>query len=96
MVYCKKTCSYCDSTKKVLQSCQPPANVINLDELQDGTARHEVLKEMTGQATVPNIFIGGDHVGGFSELMKGLENKEVLDMLETAKVVHTIEDDLKL
>lgn len=34
----------------------------------DGSAIQATLKEMTGQSTVPNIFINKQHIGGNSDL----------------------------
>lgn len=36
--------------------------------LDDGSAIQSTLKELTGQTTVPNIFIGKKHIGGNSDL----------------------------
>lgn len=40
-------------------------HVIELDHLgAQGPQIQKVLERLTGQSTVPNIFIGGKHVGG--------------------------------
>jgi glutaredoxin 3 len=36
--------------------------------VDDGSAIQSTLKDITGQTTVPNIFIGQKHIGGNSEL----------------------------
>lgn len=36
--------------------------------IDDGGKLQDALEEMTGQRSVPNIFIGQKHVGGNSEL----------------------------
>ena len=36
--------------------------------IDDGSAIQSTLKDITGQTTVPNIFIGQKHIGGNSEL----------------------------
>ena len=37
---------------------------IELDLMDDGPKVQEALLSITGQKTVPNVFIGGKHVGG--------------------------------
>ena len=36
--------------------------------LDDGSAIQSVLADLTGQSTVPNIFIAKQHIGGNSDL----------------------------
>ena len=41
---------------------------MNMDEFgEDGSLIHMELTRRTRQATVPNIFIGGEHIGGHSD-----------------------------
>lgn len=35
---------------------------------EDGAALQDALEEITGQRSVPNIFIGQKHIGGNSDL----------------------------
>ena len=46
----------------------PDVGIIELDEESDGADIQNYLFEKTGQRTVPNIFIGGKHIGGSSDL----------------------------
>lgn len=41
-----------------------PATVVELDTLADGADVAEGVAEVTGRRTVPQVFIGGKHVGG--------------------------------
>ena len=45
-------------------------DLVELNEISDGAKQEEILKDISGQSTVPNIFIGGQHVGGYSELFE--------------------------
>jgi glutaredoxin 3 len=38
--------------------------VIELDQRDDGPLIQQLLLQKTGQRTVPNVFIGGKHIGG--------------------------------
>ena len=46
----------------------------------DSVLRQEMILKSNGKKTVPQIFIGEKHVGGYVEL-KALENKGELDNL---------------
>lgn len=41
-----------------------PAKVIECDVTEGGDKLREGLAEVTGRRTVPQVFIGGKHVGG--------------------------------
>ena len=45
---------------------------------EDGAALQDALEHMTGQRSVPNIFIGQKHIGGNSDLQA---RRGELDML---------------
>ncbi len=49
----------------------------------DGSAIQSALLEITGQRTVPNIFIGKEHIGGNSDL-EDHKNKDLKDLLTKA------------
>lgn len=50
--------------------------------IDDGGKLQDALEEMTGQRSVPNIFIGKKHVGGNSELQS--KRGELDGMLSSA------------
>lgn len=74
----KSYCPYCKSTKGTLNSVTKDAYVIELDEMSDGGEIQDALYELTGQRTVPNVFIGGEHIGGNSDL-QALHSKGELE-----------------
>ena len=52
---------------------------LTLPSLDDGSAMQSALGEMTGQTSVPNIFIAKKHIGGNSDLQaKKSDLKELL------------------
>ena len=57
--------------------------VIELDELpgNDGPSIQHELYEITGQRTVPNVFIGGEHVGGNSDVQSLFQEERLHDMV---------------
>lgn len=66
-VYTKKRCPYCTSAKIWLSQRNYAFEEISLDDT-------EVLREFTEQnpslRTVPQVFVGLENIGGFSELIK--------------------------
>ncbi|KAL1955336.1 hypothetical protein VTO42DRAFT_8676 [Malbranchea cinnamomea] len=68
VVFSKSYCPYCKATKSTLQELGAKFYVLELDQVDDGAAIQDALEEITGQRTVPNIFIGQKHIGGNSDL----------------------------
>ncbi|KAJ5894588.1 glutaredoxin Grx1 [Penicillium taxi] len=68
VVFSKSYCPYCKSTKDLLNSLDAQFAVLELDKLDDGTDIQKALEEISGQRTVPNVFIDKKHIGGNSDL----------------------------
>ena len=71
VVFSKTYCPYCRRAKDTLAEAVSEASasaphVVELDTLAggEGAAMQDALRELTGQSTVPNVFIRGQHVGG--------------------------------
>jgi len=65
VMYSKSWCPYCDRAKRLLAARGQSWTEIDV-EATDG-AREEMIQR-SGRRTVPQIFIGDRHVGGFDEL----------------------------
>jgi glutaredoxin 3 len=76
-MYCTAFCPYCVRAEMLLKSKGVDINKIFIDEEQDGFRK---LYNLTGRRTVPQIFIGDRHVGGFDDLA-ALESQGELDPL---------------
>ena len=77
-IYTKETCPYCVMAKNLLKQ----KGVTELNEIRidlDSSQRDKMI-ELTGRMTVPQIFIGKTHVGGFDDL-KVLNHSGKLDDL---------------
>ena len=64
-VYSGHRCAYCNAAKKLLESKGLNYNEINVD---DDPAMRDEMVARTHRQTVPQIFIGDHHVGGFDDL----------------------------
>lgn len=59
--------------------------VVELDELgAQGPQIQKVLERLTGQHTVPNVFIGGKHIGGCTDTVKLYRKGELEPLLSEA------------
>lgn len=66
-MYSTGTCPYCIRAKQILKA----KGVAEIEEIRvdlDPSQRN-VMAEITGRRTVPQIFIGGKHVGGHDDLV---------------------------
>ena len=66
MIYTKETCPYCVMAKNLLKQ----KGVSEFEEIRidlDPTVRQKMI-DLTGRMTVPQIYIGDTHVGGFDDL----------------------------
>ncbi|XP_059450616.1 glutaredoxin-like [Corylus avellana] len=64
VVFSKTYCPFCVSVKQLLTQLGANFKAIELDTESDGSEIQAALAEWTKQKTVPNVFIGGNHIGG--------------------------------
>jgi glutaredoxin 3 len=76
-MYVSDWCPYCQRAKSLLKQKQLVFNEINVEE--DVKSREEMMAR-SSRRTVPQIFIGDKHVGGFDELY-ALDRSGELDRL---------------
>jgi len=80
-MYSTAVCPYCQMAERLLAS----KGVVDISKIRidlDPVKRDEMM-EKTGRRTVPQIYIGERHVGGFDELSK-LDRTGGLDPLLAA------------
>ncbi|NNG21641.1 glutaredoxin 3 [Telluria aromaticivorans] len=64
-MYSTHTCPYCVQARRLLAEKGVVAKEIHVDE-EPGKLREMI--DITGRRTVPQIFIGATHVGGYDDL----------------------------
>lgn len=85
VVYSKTWCSYSMEVKSLFKRLGFQPLVIELDELgPQGPQLQKVLERITGQFTVPNVFIGGIHIGGCTDTVKLHQKGELTPLLSKA------------
>ena len=70
VIFSKTHCPYCKKAKEAIGKLTPAFSVVELDVVKDGPAQQEALLELTGQRTVPNIFVDGAHIGGCDKTLE--------------------------
>ena len=77
-IYSTTVCPYCVRAKMLLSNKGVAYEEINVGN--DPKLREAMMEKAGGRRTVPQIFIGDHHVGGFDELYE-LETEGKLDEL---------------
>ncbi len=77
-IYSKMTCGFCMRAKMLLN--QKQVDYREIDISYDPALREEMIKRSNGGYTVPQIFIGDFHVGGYTDMVK-LDQDGKLDTL---------------
>lgn len=77
-IYSTRICPYCMRAKALLKSKQVLYEEYLVDT--DSARRAEMAQKSGGRRSVPQIFIGGQHVGGYDELY-ALNRSGTLDTL---------------
>ncbi len=77
LIYSTRICPFCVMARRLLERKGVRFDEVKVDE--DPVRRQEMMQK-TGRRTVPQVFIGEKHVGGFEELA-ALEHAGQLDPL---------------
>ncbi|MCO5555527.1 hypothetical protein L7F22_009072 [Adiantum nelumboides] len=87
VVFSKSYCPYCKQVKQLLQSLGVNFKAVELDQESDGGELQAALTEWTSQRTVPNVFIGGQHIGGCDSTVAKHKEGQLVPLLQQAKAV---------
>jgi glutaredoxin 3 len=77
-IYTTRYCPYCIAAKRLLS--QKGAEFTEIDVSADAKRRGRMVARANGRMTVPQIFIGSIHVGGYDDLY-ALDRSGKLDAL---------------
>lgn len=67
-IYTKQHCPYCTAAKALLEDKGVEFEEINAEF--DEEKKAEMIQRSGGRRTFPEIFINGEHVGGYDDLSK--------------------------
>lgn len=78
LMYSTAVCPYCQMAERLLKA--KGVDTIEKIRIDLDTAQRAEMMQKTGRRTVPQIYIGDTHVGGFDDL-SALEREGKLDSL---------------
>ena len=65
VMYCTRACPYCQMALRLLQKKGVALDKIQVDDMPEKRAE---MTRITGKTSVPQIFVGDTHIGGYTEL----------------------------
>jgi len=82
VMFAYEWCEFCNSVRKVFSRYGIAYTSIDLDSTayrqgDRGSKMYEVLKRRTGSVTLPQVFIGGEFVGGATDVFDGLKSSRL-------------------
>jgi cysteine synthase A len=87
ILFALEWCEFCWSVRKMFAHYGIPYRAVDLDSVayQDdnrGGKIRKAIEAQTGLKTIPQIYIGGKHVGGATDLFDGMKDGSVQALLE--------------
>ena len=80
IIYTGPSCNFCDAAKRLLERNKLKFSEIDVSSGEN--IRDEMIKKSNGQRTIPQIFFGENHVGGYSELRALEKENRLKEFLE--------------
>ncbi|XP_054810153.1 glutaredoxin-C3-like isoform X2 [Prosopis cineraria] len=75
---------YCLRAKRIFKELNEQPFVVELDLRDNGHQIQNVLLDLVGRRTVPQIFVNGKHIGGSDDLQAAVESGELQKLLSTS------------
>ena len=96
ILFALEWCEFCWSVRKMMARYEIPYRAIDLDsvEYQEGNKGGNIraaIYEKTGLKTIPQIYIGGKHIGGATELFDACKDGSMRKALEENSVSYNKE-----
>lgn len=77
LIYEAALCGFCKAAKRLLDNKKVEYETIRVDV---DSGQKQIMMERSGRRTVPQIFVGDHHIGGFDDLSE-LESTGKLDAI---------------
>ena len=86
VLFALEWCEFCWSLRKLFAQCGMPYRSVDLDSAafqrdDRGGQIRAVLRERTGSKTIPQVFIGGEFIGGCTETLDAFREGRLQDLL---------------
>ncbi|MGH0165554.1 UNVERIFIED_CONTAM: hypothetical protein FKN15_011170 [Acipenser sinensis] len=82
MVFSKSYCPFCVKVKDLFKELNVAVHAVELDLIDEGSNFQDILLEITGQKTVPNVFVNKTHVGGCDKTLQAHKDGTLQKLLE--------------
>ena len=97
VLFALEWCEFCWSVRKVFAALGIPYQAVDIDSVayqpgEIGIRMRRALTAQTGMPTIPQLFIGGEFVGGASETFDGYRDGSLQARLKAAGVVWRDQD----
>ena len=84
-------CEFCWSVRKMFARYEIPYRAIDLDSVayqanDRGGRIRAALKQKTGLSTIPQVFVGGEHIGGATDVFDAWKSGRLKNLLEKNSV----------
>ena len=91
VLFALEWCEFCWSVRKLMAEYAIPYRAIDLDSVayqedNKGGKIRAAIQEQTGLKTIPQIYVGGRHIGGATEFFDALKDGSMKKMLEDNNV----------
>ena len=91
VLFALEWCEFCWSVRKLFSKLEIPYRAIDLDSVQYqknnlGGKIRAVLLDQLGSPTIPQIFIGGKHIGGATDLFAAYKSGELNSLILTHNI----------
>ena len=91
VMFALEWCEFCWSARKFFDRLGVAYRSVDLDSVayQEGNFGGEIRKVLaaqTGQKTIPQLYVGGEHLGGCTDLFDSFKSGELSAVFERAKV----------
>ncbi|CAM8902311.1 unnamed protein product [Rhodiola kirilowii] len=83
-IFSKSYCPYCARAKRIFSELHEQPYVVELDLRDDGGRIQEVLLELVGRRTVPQIFVYGKHIRGSDDLRAAVQSGKIQSLLSSS------------
>merc|ERR1712106_13447 len=91
MMFSKSYCPFCNKIKSLFKDLNIEYYALELDLVENGADIQAALAEKSGQKTVPNTYINGEHLGGADDTFKANSEGRLMGMVN--KKTHSYDYD---
>ncbi len=93
VLFALEWCEFCWSLRKMFAKYEIPYRSVDLDSVayqedNKGGKIRAALRERTGSKTIPQVFVGGQFIGGATELFDSQKDGELAELLEKNSVAY--------